>query len=221
MISKDIGVEKNRWRSCLVTAPLIAVAVQSACTLCPPQTLLWPFLSNTLQASSSFKQNPPDTFIIASSLIRDPAQIWMNKSHRRLCRTVTHEQKLRHIISVSLLPAWLIDCGCSDTLCRIGILPLIGADTNSSRTVEIEGTEAAPANDFDGRHLQMWETPHGCHFAFCSGHVYIVHAPVQRWQSADVWHMRCESHLTITPKEWIGLKIRVKNEVYDAHLKQS
>lgn len=154
MISKDIRVgKKNGWRSCLVTAPLIAVAVQSACTLCPLQTLLWPFLSNTLQASSSFKQNLPDTFIIASSLIRDPAQIWMNTSHWRLCRTVTHEQKLRHIISVSLLPAWLIDCGCSDTLCRIGILPLIGADTNSSRTAGDRGNRGSTGKWF------WWQAP--------------------------------------------------------------
>lgn len=45
----------------------------------------------------------------------------------------THTHTLRHI-SVSLPPAWLIDCGFPDTLCRISILPLIHADTNSSRT---------------------------------------------------------------------------------------
>lgn len=52
------------------------------------------------------------------------------QAHTRNSRRHTHT----HIISVSLPPGWLIDCGCSDTLCRIGILALIGADTNSSRT---------------------------------------------------------------------------------------
>lgn len=60
---------------------VMAVVAQSAFALCPLQTLLRPLVSNTLQASSSFKQNPHDTFIIASSLIRGPFQKWLNNPH--------------------------------------------------------------------------------------------------------------------------------------------
>lgn len=212
----------------------MAVVMQSACALCPLQTLPRPLVSNMIQAPSSFKQNPHDTFIIASCLIRDPFQRWRNNTPGRVFASAARVEMQMctqmhrntatdtHIISVSLLAGWLIDCGCSDTLCRIGILPLIGADTNSSRTAgDRGGTEAALANDLDGRHLQMWEKPHWCHAAFSLGHVYIIYGPFQRWQSADVWHMRCKSHVTIALKERIGLQITVSDELNNAHLKQS
>lgn len=51
-------------------ALLSAGVVQSAFALCRLQTLLRPSVSNALQASSPFKQNPHDTFIIATTLIR-------------------------------------------------------------------------------------------------------------------------------------------------------
>jgi len=170
-------------------------------------------------------------FIIACSFIRNPFQQWLNDTPRwalascswanRCTWTQPHTHIHAYMISVSLPAAWLIDCGCSDTQCRIGILPLIGADTNSSRTAGDQGTEAALANDLDGRHLQMWEKPHGCHCAFSPGHAQIVYAAFQRWQSADVWHMWHKSHLTITQKERMGLWITVCDEVNNAHLRQS
>lgn len=130
---------------CLLPAPLMAVVTQSACTLCPLQTLPQPLVSNTLQVPSSFKQSPHDTFVIASCLIRDPFQkmaelyTWTSLSSAAHVQTQTNTDA--RIISVSLPAAWLIDCGCSDTLCRIGILPLIGADTNSSRTAGDRGKQ--------------------------------------------------------------------------------
>lgn len=196
----------------LLPAPLMAVVTQSACTLCPLQTLPQPLVSNTLQVPSSFKQSPHDTFVIASCLIREPFTKMAELFTRRVFDCAAHVQTETNmdtdtrIISVSLPAAWLIDCGCSDTLCRIGILPLIGADTNSSRTAGDRGKQR--------QHWQMtWmagaarcgEKPHRCHSAFSLGHVYIVYAPFQRWQSADVWHTWCKSHLTIALKEGMGL----------------
>lgn len=80
-------LKTTRWKTrtgdevcCLVSAPVMTVVVQSACALCPLQTLPRPLASNTLQAASSFKQNPHDTFIIASFLIRGPFQRWLNNT---------------------------------------------------------------------------------------------------------------------------------------------
>lgn len=133
-----------------------------------------------------------------------------------------HSHRHTNIISVSLPAGWLIDCGCSDTLYRIGILSLIGADTNSSRTAgDLEnrgsygkwlGLQAPP---------DVEETPSDVTLHSRREHVYTVYAPFQRWQSADVWHMRCKSHLTITQKEQISLPVTVSDVVNNAQLKPS
>lgn len=150
----------NRWSR--------AISMRLVSTSNPAVDLV----SNALKAPSSFKHNPHDTFIIASSLIRVLFQIWLNNAPGISAGAQTHRHWVRHI-SVSWLPGWLIDCGCSDTLCRIGILPLIGAGTNSSRTAGDWGNRSST-----GKWLGLGagpEKPHRCHSAFSLGQVYIVY----------------------------------------------